>query len=188
MSTLHAWDCPCGTRNAPQFAACRNCKKPQVQGKAVYAVTPPAPAPATASVSPEARREIPTLWLVLAAVCLLFVFGSNYYRKVREEEAPKRAAALRAFSSVVSFVMADSPGVITGMGWEFDAPVLKVTDRWYRVPVHMRIELTDNAGNRWHQCCVRAGLKGHSSLYVQDAGGNLVATYSSSSGAKLQGN
>lgn len=27
--SLNSWDCPCGTRNAPQFTACRNCRKPQ---------------------------------------------------------------------------------------------------------------------------------------------------------------
>ena len=45
---IHAWDCPCGTRNAPQFTACRQCRRPIIQGRPVY----PTAGPQRASVVP----------------------------------------------------------------------------------------------------------------------------------------
>ena len=48
MAGLHAWDCSCGTRNAPHFRACRECRQPAGLGKAVWGEPPTAPAPAWA--------------------------------------------------------------------------------------------------------------------------------------------
>lgn len=36
-STLHAWDCSCGTRNAPTLEQCRSCRLPKQSGKPVFA-------------------------------------------------------------------------------------------------------------------------------------------------------
>jgi hypothetical protein len=41
-SILHAWQCPCGTRNAPDLPACHRCGCPANQGEPVYLEGPPA--------------------------------------------------------------------------------------------------------------------------------------------------
>lgn len=53
---MHAWDCPCGTRNAPSFPACRNCRRPAGQGSPVGS-QPAGPRPAPPP--PNLRRPTP---------------------------------------------------------------------------------------------------------------------------------
>jgi hypothetical protein len=40
VRTIHAWDCRCGTRNAPAFVHCRRCDGPQNQGRPVAGSDP----------------------------------------------------------------------------------------------------------------------------------------------------
>lgn len=56
MSTLHAWDCPCGTRNHPSLTACHRCRRSQRLGKAVYRMVPTVqqPVPVTVRIAPQA--------------------------------------------------------------------------------------------------------------------------------------
>lgn len=56
---LHAWDCPCGTRNAPNFAACRNCRGPMSQGRPVFGKAPTGGAPGPVSRPPSAPASFP---------------------------------------------------------------------------------------------------------------------------------
>lgn len=52
---IHAWDCACRTRNAPQFPTCRRCQAPRSQGRPVMA-----PVPAAGSLTvPDAPVAIP---------------------------------------------------------------------------------------------------------------------------------
>ena len=53
---IHAWDCACGTRNAPQFSNCRRCARPVSQGRAVY---PHAAAPQVRPPAPPAPQPAP---------------------------------------------------------------------------------------------------------------------------------
>ncbi len=78
---MHAWDCSCGTRNAPTFAVCRNCGRPAGQGWAVDSpLTQPSEPPSP--LQPPAPQQKTDLCAVLADVfgilgLLLFpiVFG-----------------------------------------------------------------------------------------------------------------
>src|SRR5262245_622354 len=42
---MHAWDCQCGTRNAPSFTQCRNCGRPVTAGRPLF-VSPRPPSAA----------------------------------------------------------------------------------------------------------------------------------------------
>src|SRR5262245_61969805 len=56
---MHAWDCPCGTRNAPTFQQCRNCRRPAAQGRPVGVARPSAPPPPPRPAPPTAGQWPP---------------------------------------------------------------------------------------------------------------------------------
>lgn len=66
-SPMHAWDCVCGTRNAPQFQQCRSCGRPAGAGRLVtpQQAAPPTPSgmtntrPSVASIPPRAPAPAP---------------------------------------------------------------------------------------------------------------------------------
>src|SRR5947209_804028 len=67
---MHAWDCPCGTRNAPTFSACRNCRRPAAQGRPVGGV----PAPRSS------RLSLGCLAGLHLAAALSLLFGQSSMR------------------------------------------------------------------------------------------------------------
>src|SRR5207248_4053273 len=65
MTGLHAWDCVCGTRNAPELRACRQCNEPARLGKPVWGEPPTGRPPAWM------RKLVGTLALLATAGMLL---------------------------------------------------------------------------------------------------------------------
>src|SRR5262245_1989767 len=56
---MHAWECPCGTRNAPTFQQCRNCRRPAAQGRPIGAARPSAPPPPPRPAPPPPQYPAP---------------------------------------------------------------------------------------------------------------------------------
>ena len=65
MSEPYAWDCPCGTRNAPVFRQCRRCRAPESAGRPLYDTPPPAPPPPPRQSSGMPAWQF-TIWWLLA--------------------------------------------------------------------------------------------------------------------------
>jgi len=72
---MHAWDCGCGTRNAPVFARCRACGSPIARGRPVAGDGPPAivPPPAPATLARE-RNPAAAGWIVGGLILAGFVY------------------------------------------------------------------------------------------------------------------
>lgn len=78
VGSIHAWDCRCGTRNAPTFAKCRRCCAPSSAGRSI----PTLPAPPLADPLADwmaARGQASSIsarWRV-ALVALLLIGGCS---------------------------------------------------------------------------------------------------------------
>lgn len=72
---MHAWDCPCGTRNAPKFPACRKCGTSIRYGRSVMPEYAPSPVP---HPNRHAFGPSPTRFIAGGIVLILgaFVHGS----------------------------------------------------------------------------------------------------------------
>lgn len=68
---MHAWDCRCGTRNAPQFVSCRNCGAPASGGQ----IVPALPAGSQVASTNWGEAILGVLgWLGIALFVWLFFF------------------------------------------------------------------------------------------------------------------
>jgi hypothetical protein len=77
---MHAWDCRCGTRNAPSFTRCRSCGQPARLGRPIHAgsslapISRPAPAPPPAYR--DTRRPAPAIVRRIPPPLQLALFGA----------------------------------------------------------------------------------------------------------------
>jgi hypothetical protein len=74
MPQLHAWDCTCGTRNAPSLATCRQCRQPMAAGRPVY-VPAPVPPPVITLTAPARTAPSPALFIAAAAIAFVVLFS-----------------------------------------------------------------------------------------------------------------
>jgi hypothetical protein len=67
----HAWECPCGARNALSLAACHKCGRPQASGQVVR----PVPPPLARTQTLPARRRSQWWWSVPVVVLFVAAFA-----------------------------------------------------------------------------------------------------------------
>ena len=186
--TLHAWDCPCGTRNAAQLTECRKCRGSQVRGKPIYAGAMPAPpvAPITSVPASPPRREIPLNWLVGAFILLLvLVVFPQMGRKNQENTTPRMQTAMKVYQAEVQSVADVAPGVFLSTFILEGEPNVTLSDEWYKAPRYLKERLVDGMGGRWKRCAQAVGLEPAPLLNFRDVGGRSVAVYRPLGGTQI---
>lgn len=188
-ATVHAWDCPCGIRNARHLVECRRCKCPQRDGRTVYWVArtgrvraspPPAP-PSNA----QAKTTFPWIWALAGFVILAISLSRCGSAPSRHPE--RNAVALREFRKEIALTSNAFPGIILSVSeTDLQSPVVVVSDFWHQAPRQTLRDLTESLGHSWEQCRSRAGLDSAGTVYIQDVGGHEVAKYGPFNGARLQ--
>src|SRR5688500_1661415 len=75
---MHAWDCRCGTRNAPSLTSCRSCGGLRDHGRGVPVARPVPPAPAAVVRHNPTAPHSGSVRALPVIVALLFGFGAGF--------------------------------------------------------------------------------------------------------------